>query len=220
VVTKRPGQRSVCWDPAYRIIAARYPAVDIWAGLARDLWGRLDQVEALTNPRLALPGQDAGPATLQWPFSNPRPGRFSTDTLGAFYAALSESTAIAETTHHQAIRCREDRLEPHAFDMRVLAATIKGRFHDLRGAKAEAFPGILDPGSHAASQALALELSSLGSQGILFPSVRDAVHGPCVAAFTPEVVTACHHLRYLTYQWTGATVQVLFEKRPYPAQPG
>lgn len=212
-----PGLSAVVWDPAYRIIATRYPAVDLWEGLPRELWERLDQVEALTNPRLPAPSGPPGATFIQWPFSNPRPGRFSTATLGAFYAALQERTAIAETLHYQAIRCREDRLAPHTFDMRVLTAQIQGAFHDLRGKRAKPFPGLMAPESHAVSRPLAEALAALGSQGVLYESVRDPAPSPCVAAFTPAVVLGCHHLRYLTYRWTGAAVEVLYEKRPYPA---
>ena len=212
-----PGLSAVLWDPAYRIIATRYPAVDLWAGLPRELWHRLDQVEAMTNPRLPAPAAQPGASYIQWPFSNPRPGRFSTDALGAFYAAQNESTAIAETLHYQALRCREDHLEPHAFDMRVLTAQIQGVFHDLRGRRARPFPGILARESHTVSRRLAETLAGLGSQGVLFDSVRDPAAGACVAAFSPAVILGCQHLRYLSYQWTGSAVEVLFEKRPYPA---
>jgi len=215
MVAKLPRKSLAAWNPAYRIVAARYPAVDIWAGVPSELWARLDLIEAMTNPRLQAPLEPGRPSLIQWPFSNPRPGRFSTEALGAFYAALHERTAIAETVHYQAIRCREDRLEPHAFDMRVLTAELSGRFHDVRGRRALAFPGIMAPESHAASRALAEGLAHLGSQGVLFDSVRDPAHGPCVAAFTPEVVENCRHCRYLTYQWTGSAVEVLYEKKPY-----
>jgi hypothetical protein len=212
-----PTLAAVQWDPAYRIIATRFPAVDLWAGVARDLWARLDQVEAMTSPRLQAPPEGTESAYVQWPFSNPRPGRFSTAALGAFYAALEEPAAIAETLHYQAIRCREDHLAPHDFDMRVLGAHLEGTFHDVRGRRAKPFPHLMDPGSHAASRSLAEDLAARGSQGVVFDSVRDAAHGPCVAAFTPGVVRACRHLRYLTYRWTGEAVAVLYEKRPYPA---
>ena len=102
------------------------------------------------------------------------------------------------------------------FDMRVLTAVVRGHFHDVRGKRAQDYPGIMDPDGHAASRALAESLARLGSQGILFASVRDPAHGPCVAAFLPSVVEACHHCRYLTYRWTGSAVEVLYEKRPYP----
>ena len=216
MVAKPPRKAWVAWNPAYRIIAARYPAVDIWEGLARDLWTRLDEVEAMTHPMLKSPMEGLRSSNILWPFSNPRPGRFSTETLGAFYAALHEQTAIAETLHYQALRCREDRLTPHAFDMRVLTAELKGHFHDVRGKRAQAFPGIMDPDAHSASRTLAEAMARLGAQGILFDSVRDPDHGPCVAAFTPTVVKACQHCRYLTYRWTGEAVEVLYEKRPYP----
>jgi hypothetical protein len=205
---------AIKWRKAIRIVATRFPAVDLWEGLPQALWERLDQVEALTNPRLR-PAPAATSSFIQWPFSNPRPGRFSTEALGAFYAAHGEPAAIAETIHYQGIRCREDHLDPHEFDMRVLAARIEGTFHDVRGDKAQAFPGIMDPDSHRASRILAEDLARAGSSGILFDSVRDPAHGPCLAAFTPSVVLACGHLRYLTYRWTGERVIVGFEKRAY-----
>jgi hypothetical protein len=76
----------------------------------------------------------------------------------------------------------------------------------------------MDPDSHRASRLLAEDLARAGSAGILFDSVRDPAHGACVAAFTPSVVLACGHLRYLTYRWTGEGVRVVFEKLPYSAQ--
>ncbi|GEM_PF-2020999 len=209
-----PELAAIRWAKAIRIVATRFPAVDLWEGLPKDLWDRLGQIEDLTNPRLRK-GATAASSFIQWPFSNPRAGRFSTESLGAFYAARGEPAAIAETVHYQALRCREDRLEPHEFDMRVLAARIEGSFHDVRGAKAQAFAGIMDPDCHRAGRLLAEDLARAGSAGVLFDSVRDPAHGPCVAAFTPAVVLACAHLRYLTCRWTGQQVRVVFEKRPY-----
>ena len=214
-MVEAPGASAIKWRKAIRIVAARFPAVDLWAGLPEGLWERLDQVEAMTNPRLNR-GVSAPSSFIQWPFSNPRPGRFSTESLGAFYAAHGEAAAIHETVHYQAIRCREDRLEPHDFDMRVLAARIEGSFQDVRGGLARPFPGIMDPDSHRASRRLAEDLARAGSRGILFDSVRDPARGACVAAFTPSVVLACGHLRYLTYRWTGAGVVVAYEKLAYP----
>lgn len=207
-----PPAAAIAWPRAVRIVATRYPAVDLWEGLDPALWERLDRIEALTNPRLR---QGEGPSSfIQWPFANPRPGRFSTAAQGAFYAAQALPAAIAETVHYQAIRCREDRLEPHDFDMRVLRARIEGTFHDLRGENALPYPGLMEPGSHEAGRALAAALAEAGSQGVVFDSVRDPAHGACVAAFRPEAVRSCSHLRYLTYRWTGEEVAVLYEKRP------
>ena len=216
MVGPEPGVSAIRWPKAIRIVATRFPVVDLWEGLPKDLWDRLDQIETMTNPRLRRSPAVPGSSFIQWPFANPRPGRFSTGALGAFYAAHGETAAIAETIHYQTIRCREDRLDPHDFDMRVLQARIEGAFHDVRGGSAELFPGIMDPASHRASRAFAEDLANAGSLGILFDSVRDPAHGACVAAFSPSVVLHCGHLRYLTYQWTGARVVVVFEKRPWP----
>lgn len=210
---KPPVRANIHWDPAFRIIATRFPVVDLWDGLDPTLWDRLDQVEALTNPRLVHEASEVS-GYIQWPFVNPRPGRFSTASLGAFYAALEEPGAVAETVHHQAIRCREDRLDPHEFDMRVLSVEVEGPFHDLRGRRADAFPGVMDPDSHGASRNLAEDLHRLGSHGILFNSVRDEGHGPCVAAFDAATIKRCAHLRFLTYRWDGTKVEPLYEKRP------
>lgn len=213
-----PRRANIHWDPAYRIIATRFPAVDIWAPIEADLWDRLDLIEARTNPRVAAGHpQDS---YIHWPFDNPRPGRFSTSTLGAFYAASSEATAVAETVHYQAIRCREDQLDPHEFDMRVLSVEILGAFHDLRGRRADAFPGIRDPHSHAASQALAMSLQASGSKGVVFDSVRDSEHAPCVAVWDPATIQRARHLRYLTYRWDGTSVALAYEKRPLPSGGG
>ncbi|HLO67342.1 MAG TPA: RES family NAD+ phosphorylase [Holophaga sp.] len=178
------------------------------------LWERLDGLEALTRPRPGAESDEA--AWIRWPFDNPRPGRFSTSLRGAFNAARELGGALAEAVHHAAIRCREDRLDPHAFDMRVLAVDIEGRFHDLTGRGAPAHSGVLDPGSYEASQALAEALVRQGSRGILYPSVRDASHSSCVAVFDPKAVRRCSHLRFLTFGWDGSQVAPLYEKKPLP----
>ena len=99
--------------------------------------------------------------------------------------------------------------------MRVLAARIEGSFHDVRGNRAQLYPGIMDPDGHGASSSLAEALARAGSPGILFDSVRDPAHGECVAVFDPGRVLQCGHLKYLTYRWTGERVEVAFEKRAY-----
>lgn len=212
---KAPARASIHWAPAFRIIATRFPAVNLWEGVDPAMWDRLDRVEAMTNPRLAA-GVSEASSYIQWPFANPRPGRFSTGTLGAFYAAEHERGAVAETVYHQTIRCQEDQLDPHDFDMRVLKVEVEGRFHDLRGKRADAFPGAMDPDPvhRNASQSLAVELYEQGSQGIVYTSVRDEERTSCVAAFDPATIKRCAHLRYLAYRWDGVKVEPLYEKRP------
>lgn len=215
-MTKPPPRANIYWNPAFRLIATRFPAVDLWAGMPTELWDRIDQVESLTNARLNV-GRPQAASYIQWPFANPRPGRFSTDTLGAFYAAREESAAVAETVHYQAIRCREDNLDPHDFDMRVLQVEVEGRFHDLRGKRADAYPGAMDADHLGVSQALAMDLYALGSPGIVYSSVRDVAHTACVAAFDPGTLKACSHLRFLTYRWDGDRVWPIYEKKPLGA---
>ena len=214
-MVKTPSRASLHWAPAFRIIATRFPAVDLWEGVDPALWERLDHLESMTNPRLTAASSE-GSSYIQWPFANQRPGRFSTNTLGAFYAARDEQGAVAETVYHKTLQCEEDRLDPLDFDMRVLRVEVEGRFHDLRGKRADPFPGVMNPDTtrRAVSQAFALELHQQGSQGIVYSSVRDASGCPCVAAFDPATLKHCAHLRYLTYRWNGVKVEPLYEKKP------
>ncbi len=210
-MVKPPTRARIFWDPAFRIIPTRFPAVNIWQGTEPFLWDRLDQIEAKTNPRVQA-GHDEG--YINWSFDSPHPGRFSTTILGAFYAARDERGAVAETVHYQTVRCQQDQLDPHDFDMRVLSVAVAGNFHDLRGKRAAAFPGVMDPDSYAISQRLAEDLHALGSKGIVYNSVREEAHTPCVAAFDPVTVLRAGHLRYLTYRWDGLKVEPIYEKVP------
>jgi hypothetical protein len=69
--------------------------------------------------------------------------------------------------------------------MRLYRADFRAPFHDLRGARS--FERALDPVSYEASRELARRLLELGSNGIVYPSVRQA-GGECVACFRPPLV--------------------------------
>src|SRR5688572_20442566 len=104
--------RMLRWLPCFRIIASRFPTIHLYERVADAAdWDALYALESLTNPRLQeelgalgkIPREDRtfgpGASVVMAPFIylNPDGGRFTDATFGAFYAARSLATAIAET---------------------------------------------------------------------------------------------------------------------------
>jgi hypothetical protein len=82
--------------------------------------------------------------------------------------------------------------------------------HDVDTLPALQRAAVLDPASYVASQALARALRDAGSDGVLYPSVRDA-SGRCLAVFWPNVVGIPHTERRLQYAWDGSEVARYFD---------
>ena len=95
--------------------------------------------------------------------------------------------------------------------MRVYAVDLDTMLHDIRGMQG-ILPGVYDPDSYAASQALAIEVRNSGSSGLAYDSVRKP-GGECVAIFKPRVLSNCRQERHLTYVWDGRAIGTVYEKR-------
>src|SRR6185437_8938442 len=111
-----PPLKRVEWPAATRVIASRYPPIDLYERVSPDpaVWEARIAAEMLTNPRLRdeagdirlVPPEEriSGPGAsyVMAPFThlNPKGGRFSDATHGAYYAASDLPTAIAETAYH------------------------------------------------------------------------------------------------------------------------
>lgn len=213
----------IVWPGARRIISTRYPPVDLFEDIAdpRD-WELLAAAEAKTNPRIAesvgrldlvAPGRCVsgnGASYVMAPFVHVSPdwaGRFHDGTFGAYYAANRFETAVAETAFRKGAFFRSTNEAPGWLaQMRELVGAIDNAFHDLRG-RGE-FRDCLDPDSYAASQNLARRLRGDGSNGVVYPSVRDE-GGECVAAFWPNVVGLPVQGRHLAYHFDGARVDLV-----------
>ena len=76
----------------------------------------------------------------------------------------------------------------YAFDYRDFLADFSGQFHYLDSNESQAClqPGPI-PQCYGASQALANALLYAGSNGIVYPSVRQS-SGTCIACFRPALV--------------------------------
>jgi hypothetical protein len=220
-------RRRIRWQPAYRLIASRFPPIDLFERVAdaADL-DAVIELESLTNDRLRqdageihlVPPSDrvAGPGAgyVMAPFTHLHPtgGRFTDATQGAYYAARTLDTAIAETTHHRSTFLRATHQPAMQIDMRLLEAYIDAQLHDLRGRR-ELIPAVYDPDDYSAGQSLARRLRAAGSDGVVYDSVRHA-GGTCVAVFRPKRIRNCRATRHLTYVWNGRQIVHVYEKSP------
>ena len=58
---------------------------------------------------------------------------------------------------------------------------------------------------YAAPQAFAAELRAAGSDGIVYPSLRNP-GGTCLAAFWPDVVSVARQADHYRYHWNGTRI--------------
>ena len=157
----------------------------------------LAALEALTSQRL---GPDAVPAPIDYErwgrtyisaaFTYRREGgnRFNDGNRGAWYAGFDERTALSEVAFHKTRELRNIDWFHEETDYRALHASFIGRFHDIR--TSNPFPDCLhaDPDiGYPAGQAVARDLMTADSRGLIYPSVRHS-GGTCLVAFQPHVV--------------------------------
>ncbi len=216
----------VRWPQAWRIIASRYPPIDLFERISTDsaVWDVLIELEQATNPRvrdqigeisLVPPGRRVSGPNASWMMAafthvNPKGSRFSDGSYGVYYCADRLETAVAETAHHFENFARDSNDPLRREDMRVLLGTIDASFHDVAMLQMGDRAAILNPDNYEVSRALAFRLRGDDSNGLVYPSVRDAP-GSCVAAFWPDVVAIPIQERHLKYEWNGIRVARYFD---------
>jgi hypothetical protein len=216
----------VRWQPCFRVISSRFPPVALFERVASaEDWDALYWLESLTNPRLRdevgeielVPREERvfgpGATVIMAAFThlNPAGSRFADDTFGAFYAAASLATSIAETRYHRELFLKATHERPSELDMRTYLADVASNFHDIRG-KRDRMPEIYDPDSYVASQKLARTLKLAGSNGIAFDSVRHA-GGQCLAIYRPRLIQNLRQGTHLRYVWDGTSISRVYELR-------
>jgi hypothetical protein len=221
-ITARP----VKLAPCHRIVASRLPTIHLFERVAEPAdWEALYALESLTNPRIRnevgelklVPAADrvSGPnATIVMaPFTHlsPQGTRFTDGSFGAYYAAESIDTAIAETRYHAQNFLRATLQSPLELEKRCYVADVACELHDLRTRRAE-LPDVYDPDSYVASARLGRALRDAGSNGIAFESVRRA-GGECVAVFRPRLVQNVRQSVHLRYAWDGQSIVNVYEIR-------
>lgn len=212
------------WKAARRIIRSLHPPIDLFEDIADpEDWPLLIAAEMKTNPRLmesvgrldlvppARRVSGPGASYLMAPFTHAspdRPSRFSDGRRGVLYVAKRFETALAETIHHHARFMAATAQAPGwTSQFRELVLDVNAVLHDIRRSEAAA---LLAPDDYAAAQDFAARLRAAGSEGIAYPSVRDA-GGDCVALFYPDLARNVVQGRHLDYHWDGARVDLVRE---------
>ena len=199
-----PPIKSIQQHDTHRLIPSRYSDEGALRRLADNEqdFEALLELEGATNERLLgaanrLPGisihellfgvEHAEIVNAAFTHAHPSGSRFNDASRGAWYAAFELKTATAEVAFHKAEELREiEWSEPETFEMTEYLSDFTAAFHDVRGQ--QGFTSVLSPTSYTASQALARNLLSEGSAGIVYPSVRRA-KGTCLVCFRPALVT-------------------------------
>ncbi len=221
-----PATRRVRWKRATRIIATRYPPINLYERVSNDpaVWDALIALEQRVNPRIRdevgeihlvppeqrVSGPGASYVMAAFTHPNPKGSRFSAGSYGVYYAAKAFATALRETVHHFGRFAHDSHDAPRYEDMRVLLGPVDTLLHDVSSLFAARQKQILDPNSYAASQPFAAALRGRDSHGLVYRSVRHP-GGECVAAFRPTAVGRPTTGKLLQYHWDGIRVQRYFD---------
>jgi hypothetical protein len=195
-------------SPSFRLIPSRFPPIGLFdtVSTAADL-ELVMELAGWTNDRLVadriarLPEEEwvygrANASVIMAAFLHAAPGgnRFNGPDLGAWYAAASLTTAVAEVGHHlrrEAFATGAARLSRQ---YRTYTARLAGDYLDIRGQQATR-SDLYASASYAAGQLLGESVRASGGAGILYDSVRHA-GGVNIAAYRPrnviDVVQADH----------------------------
>lgn len=215
---REPPVSAVRWNRTCRLIPTRYPSVGLFDRVAAP--GDLDalmELESWTNDRIStelgllhmLPKDEwvtgrlmASVVMAAYCHPHPRGARFSDARRGAWYAARTLTTAIAEAVFHRSSEIAEVGLFETRMQLRLYSADVSGPFHDIREG-GRAFGDAYRPDSYEKSQALARDLLESGSNGIVYRSVRHE-RGECLACFRPALVRNVRVAAHYEFRWQGS----------------
>lgn len=217
----RPPLAPMYWT-YHRFINSAHPTIDLFEDIADPAdWALLAAAEQKTNPRLEetignldlvpLARRVSGPGSsyVMAPFTHvslDSPGRFHDGSFGAFYGADSYETAMFETIFHTELFYAKTHEEPGWIaDKCELIGDIDTELDDIRSG---GFGALLDPSDYTASQAFARDAKADNSDGVVYPSVRNA-GGNCFAAFYPDVMDVPVQGRHISYHWDGGRIDTI-----------
>jgi hypothetical protein len=217
-------QTFIRWRAAVRLVASRYPTAGLFDRIAKpaDI-DSLIELEGWTNDRImgelgilhAVPRNEwvtgrPMDSVIMAAFCHPHPGggRFNGEERGAWYAAHTLETALAESIYHRSQELQEVGGFETRVQMRVYLADFSARFHDVRapapGGRRRAFWNALyDSTNYRTSQQLGRQLLESGSNGIIYRSVRHT-SGECLACFRPRLIRNVRAGGHYEYRWEGS----------------
>jgi hypothetical protein len=138
--------------------------------------------------------------------AHPLGSRFNGPERGAWYAGFEVETSQAEVAFHKTVQLAEIGRFEDSVTYDDYLADFSASFHDLRKSAATQnarWREYLDPDSYVKSQALAEQLMSDGSLGIVYPSVRRK-GGTCLACFRPALVNNVRRGKTYRFTWDGS----------------
>lgn len=217
MTTALPPVSRIRWTGASRLVPSRYPSAGILDRIAapEDL-AAIMELEAWTNDRLSaelgmlhrLPRDEwvvGSPmaSVVMAAFCHPRPGggRFSSADRGAWDAARTLETALAESVYHRRRELEEVGGFETRMQLRLYRADFSATFHDVRGRQTQ-FRAAYERDSYDASQRLARELLEQGSNGVVYDSVRHR-GGQCIGCCRPVLVRHVRVAAHYEYMWEG-----------------
>lgn len=215
---REPSVTRVRWTRACRLIPTRYPSVGLFDRVAspEDLDAVLE-LEAWTNDRISnelgylhtIPREEwvtgrPMASVVMAAFCHPAPGgaRFSDNRRGAWYAARTLATALAESVFHRTAELDEVGVFDARMQLRLYHSDFDAPFHDVRGSGNRQYAELHHASSYRRSQAFARDLLDAGSNGIVYRSVRHE-SGECIACFRPALVLNVRVAAHYEFRWEG-----------------
>ena len=188
-------------DPTFRLIPSRFPPVGAFDNVSSpgDLAAVMELAE-WTNDRLVHARLNRLPRR-QWVFGRanasivmaaflhapPDGNRFSGRDLNAWYASLSQKTAIAEVAHHLRRQMIDEGRQSAKMTFRSYGARLDGEDTiDIRGRQSDR-ADLYDRRSFDQSQIFGEEQRAAGRDGIVYDSLRHS-GGINVVCFFPAKV--------------------------------
>lgn len=184
-------------QPSHRLIPSQFPPIGLFDTVATTADAEaVMELAGWTNDRLVrqrlarLPQEEwvfgrANSSIVMAAFLHAAPSgsRFSGPDLGAWYAAASLATAVAEVGHHLRREALARGLETARRKFRSYTARLDGSYRDIRSSE----PELHASDSYAAGQAFGEGLRAGGEDGVLYDSVRHR-GGSNVCAYRPSKV--------------------------------
>jgi RES domain-containing protein len=130
--------------------------------------------------------------------------RFNGPGRGAWYAAMTVETCIAEVAFHMTRELERVNDFNATVQYAELFASFAGEFVDLRNVSPR--PGCLSPDQeegYPAGNALADATRAAGHNGIVYPSIRHP-EGTCLVALWPQAVQSVAQGRVLALTWADS----------------
>lgn len=189
------------FHPAWRLIPSRFSPIGAFDTVVTpaDLQAVME-LEGWTNDRMVAErlarlqetewvhgSPNASVVMAAFLHAAPEGGRFNGPELGAWYAAASLTTAIAEVAHHLRREAAARGQHEVRRVFRCYVARLTGEeFVDLRGQRA-GLPDLYDLTSYTVSQPFGETTRPSGRSGILYDSLRHA-GGMNAVAYRPKQV--------------------------------